>query len=319
MSKKFEPYEYLNDNGFFNNDFQYETVIVPVENKNEICYCEKAPLAEKRNEDKWERFLYNLWKNTDYDFGVETLIKAIPIGSFLLIYLGVSAIYKGDVTHRNALIIGVIVSLLVIGYCAIEMLGGKIARLLYAKSKGLRSGQTLYAINFNYDIFPVKLYDIEWNDKKEVMYTCTTLIGIEDNSFQKYIVFNEDELFLTPEQALQFVSLIHSRRIEALTPLLNDKTEAFLNGPLYQKYSALYYKKRNVYVDRNSYSSKTNHLSIYDFLMSKQSLISFCNFIKKTKAEEEAAIHKQEAQDKEDNSLIGDILDSVQKDMMDSI
>ena len=80
-----------------------------------------------------------------------------------------------------------------------------------------------------------------------------------------------------------------------------------------------YYKKRNVYVDRESYSSKINHLSIYDFLMSKQSLISFCNFIKKTKAEEEAAIHKQEVQDKEENSLIGDILESVQKDMMDSI
>lgn len=319
MSKKFEPYEYLNDNGFFNNDFQYETVIVPVENKNEICYCKKAPLAEKRNEDKWERFLYNLWKNSYYAIDDETLIKAVSISFFMLIFLGVSAVIKGDVTHKSAFIIGVIVSLLVISICAIEMLGGKIARSLLAKSKGLRSGQTLYAINFNYDIFPVKLYDIEWNDKKEVMYTCTTLIGIEDNSFQKYIAFNEDELFLTPEQALQFVSLIHSRRIEALTPLLSDKTDAFLNGSLFQKYSALYYKKRNVYVDRDSYSSKTNHLSIYDFLMSKQSLISFCNFIKKTKAEKEAAIHKQEAQDKEDNCIISDILDSVQKDMMDSI
>ena len=311
MSKKFEPYEYLNDNGFFNNDYQYETVIIPVENKNEISFCEKAGLIQKRDENIIDKIIYEMWKYSDFEIG----FKAIGL-SLLFAPLYIIAFNKGDF---NVGIFGIISQLLIISFGILEIAGKKIARSLLAKSKGLRAGQTLYAINFNYDIFPVKLYDIEWNDKKEMMYTCTTLIGIEDNSFQKYIAFNEDELFLTPEQALQFVSLIHSRRIEALTPLLNDKTEAFLNGPLYQKYSALYYKKRNVYVDRDSYSSKINHLSIYDFLMSKQSLISFCNFIKKTKAEEEAAIHKQEAQDKEDNSLIGDILDSVQKDMMDSI
>ena len=49
MSKKIEPYEYLSDNGFFNNDYQYETVIIPVENKNEISFCEKAELIQKRD------------------------------------------------------------------------------------------------------------------------------------------------------------------------------------------------------------------------------------------------------------------------------
>ena len=58
MSKKFEPYEYLNDNGFFNNDFQYETVIIPVENKNEISYCEKAELLQKRNESIIDKIIY---------------------------------------------------------------------------------------------------------------------------------------------------------------------------------------------------------------------------------------------------------------------
>lgn len=203
-----------------------------------------------------------------------------------------------------------------IGLSVFIMAGDYIASSIYAKSKGLHFGQTLYMLNYNYDIIPVELYKITWNDKKEVspVFHCKTLKD-KQNDQDRYISFKADELFLTPEQAYQYISIVHSKRIEALNDMLNDKAEAFLGGQLFQKYSVLYYEKKNICT---RYPTQ-DHLSVNDFLMSKQSLISFCNFIRATQAEEEKVIQKQEAQDKEDNSLIGDILESVQKDLMDSI
>ena len=308
-TKDYEPYEYLNDNGFFNNDYQFETVVVPVESKNEVSYCESAALSnmDKSKLRKQGGFLYWLWQIADFNLGM--LILGISLIMPLIYIDGFKCAEYGPA------IFGVVTHILTSIYGIILMTGRIIAGPLFAKSKGLHSEQTLYTLNFNYDIIPVKLYDITWDDKKEAIFHCTTLIGIEDDSRQKYISLKEGELFLTPEQASHFISLIHSQRIAALTDWLNDKTEAFLTGRLFQKYSVLYYEQNNIY----TWYPTPDHLSVNDFLMNKQSLISFCNFIRATKAEEEKAIQKQEAQDKEDNSLIGDILESVQKDLMDSI
>lgn len=310
--KDYEPYEYLNDNGFFNNDYQFETVVVPVENKNEVCFCEKAALSNtaKNDKSKLDKLLYGIWKLSDFELGFKLIMLSLL---FTLIHFWAfkDSVYLG--------ILSIIAQLLIIGLGVFLMAGTRIASLMYAKSRGLHSGQTLYTLNYNYDIIPVTLYDITWNDSKEVFpeFHCTTLIGKKDgtDNRQRYISFQSDELFLTPEQASQYISIIHSKRIEALNDMLNDKAESFLSGQLFQKYSVLYYEKKNIC----TWYPTQDHLSVNDFLMNKQSLISFCNFIRATQAEEEKAIQKQEAQDKEDNSLIGDILESVQKDLMDSI
>lgn len=72
-------------------------------------------------------------------------------------------------------------------------------------------------------VIPVYLYDITWNDEKEVfpVFHCTTMKEKQDGR-DKYISLRSDELFLTPEQAYQYISIVHSKRIEALNDMLND-------------------------------------------------------------------------------------------------
>lgn len=305
MSSKNEQYDFLCDNGFF------EPIKIVVEdNKNEVSFCEKAALSNtvKKNNGKLDKFLYRIWKFSDFEIGLK-----LTVLSLLFIPLYSQAFKEGK---NDIGILGIIAQLLVIGVGVFVMAGDYITSSIYAKSKGLSFGQTLYTLNYNYDIIPVYLYDITWNDEKEVfpVFHCTTMKEKQDGR-DKYISLRSDELFLTPEQAYQYISIVDSKRIEALNDMLNDKAEAFLDGQLFQKYSVLYYEKKNIC----TWYPTQDHLSVNDFLMSKQSLISFCNFIKATKEKEETAIQKQAAQDKEDNSLISDILNSVQKDMMDSI
>ena len=305
MTKKNEPYDFLYDNGFFE-----PTKIVVEDNKNEVSFCEKAALSNTAKSDngKLDKFLYRIWKFSDFEIGLK-----LTVLSLLFIPLYSQAFKEGK---NDIGILGIIAQLLVIGVGVFVMAGDYITSSIYAKSKGLRFGQTLYTLNYNYDIIPVYLYDITWNDEKEVfpVFHCTTMKEKQDGR-DKYISLRSDELFLTPEQAYQYISIVDSKRIEALNDMLNDKAEAFLDGQLFQKYSVLYYEKKNIC----TWYPTQDHLSVNDFLMSKQSLISFCNFIKATKEKEETAIQKQAAQDKEDNSLISDILNTVQKDMMDSI
>ena len=305
MSSKNEQYDFLYDNGFF------EPIKIVVEdNKNEVSFCEKAALSNtvKKNNGKLDKFLYRIWKFSDFEIGLK-----LTVLSLLFIPLYSQAFKEGK---NDIGILGIIAQLLVIGVGVFVMAGDYITSSIYAKSKGLHFGQTLYTLNYNYDIIPVELYNITWNDEKEVfpVFHCTT-VKDKQNDQDRYISFKADELFLTPEQAYQYISIVHSKRIEAMNDMLDDKAEAFLDGQLFQKYSVLYYEKKNIC----TWYPTQDHLSVNDFLMSKQSLISFCNFIKATKEKEETAIQKQAAQDKEDSSLISDILNAVQKDMMDSI
>lgn len=304
MTKKNEPYDFLCDNGFF-EPFK----IVVEDNKNEVSFCEKAALSNTAKSDngKLDNFLYRIYKSSDFELGIRLITVSLL---FTLIDFG---------AFEDSLglgILSIITQLLMMGLGVYIMAGDYIASSIYAKSKGLHFGQTLYTLNYNYDIIPVELYNITWNDEKEVfpVFHCTT-VKDKQNDQDRYISFKADELFLTPEQAYQYISIVHSKRIEAMNDMLDDKAEAFLDGQLFQKYSVLYYEKKNIC----TWYPTQDHLSVNDFLMSKQSLISFCNFIKATKAKEETAIQKQAAQDKEDNSLISDILNAVQKDMMDSI
>ena len=171
------------------------------------------------------------------------------------------------------------------------MNGGKMLKSLLLKNQGLCKTQTLYTLNFNYDVIPVKLYDIYLDGKNDILFTCTTLIGLEDNCLQKYITLNNDELFLTPEQALEQLTVIQARQLSTLTDILQDKSTAFLNGKAFRKYAALYYKKQNV--SSSIFDTRHDHIAIYDFLTTKDSLIKFCKFIKEAKFEKAVAEQKK--------------------------
>lgn len=189
------------------------------------------------------------------------------------------------------------------------MNGSKMLKSLLLKNQGLCKNQTLYTLNFNYDVIPVKLYDIYLEGKNDILFTCTTLIGLEDNCLQKYITLNKDELFLTPEQALEQLPVIQSRQLSTLTDILQDKSAAFLNGKSFRKYAALYYKKQNV--SSSIFDTRHDHIAIYDFLTTKDSLIKFCQFIKEAKFEKAVAEQKKNAQAEKERAILNDALSSL--------
>ena len=314
----FEPYAYLYDNGFFdpievivdgNNEIRVPETIVP----ENIYYTPSKSASKSSKPDKYENFLKRLYEIWMYGCDGVEFVQKIWLPAFLICLFAGAANAKHLKSNPKYLIILIIIfsiiSLITIIYAIWNMNGGKMLKSLLLKNLGLYKNQTLYTLNFDYDVIPVKLYDVYLNGENDILFTCTTLIGLEDNCLQKYITLNKDELFLTPEQALEQLPVIQSRQLSTLTDILQDKSAAFLNGKSFRKYAALYYKKQNV----NSVISDTRHddIAIYDFLTTKDSLIKFCKFIKEAKFEKSVAEQRKNAQAEKERAILNDALNSM--------
>lgn len=312
----FEPYAYLYDNGFFDpievivddNEIRVPETIVP-----ENIYYTPPKSVLKSKPDKYESFLKKLYEIWRYSYNGSEFVLKIWLPTLLICLMAGAADVKYFESNPKYLIILIIIfsiiSLITIIYAIWDMNGGKMLKSLLLKNLGLYKNQTLYTLNFDYDVIPVKLYDVYLNGENDILFTCTTLIGLEDNCLQKYITLNKDELFLTPEQALEQLPVIQSRQLSTLTDILQDKSAAFLNGKSFRKYAALYYKKQNV----NSVISDTrhDHIAIYDFLTTKDSLIKFCKFIKEAKFEKSVAEQRKNAQAEKERAILNDALNSM--------
>ena len=309
----FEPYAYLYDNGFFdpievivdNNEIRVPETIV-----QENIYYTPSKSASKKP-DKYEKILKKLYEIWRYSYNGSEVLK-IWLPTLFLMFLGAAnAKYlKSNPKYLIILIIIVSIILLITIIAAIlDINGGKMLKSLLLKNQGLCKNQTLYTLNFNYDVIPVKLYDIYLEDKNDILFTCTTLIGLEDNCLQKYITLNKNELFLTPEQALEQLPVIQNRQISTLADILQDKSTTFLNGKAFRKYAALYYKKQNV--SSSIFDTRHDHIAIYDFLTTKDSLIKFCKFIKEAKFEKAVAEQKKNAQAEKERAILNDALSSL--------
>ena len=90
---------------------------------------------------------------------------------------------------------------------------------------------------------------------------------------------------------------------------MQDKSAAFLNGKAFRKYAALYYKKQNV--SSSIFDTRHDHIAIYDFLTTKDSLIKFCKFIKEAKFEKAVAEQKKNAQAEKERAILNDALSSL--------
>lgn len=314
----FEPYAYLYDNGFFdpievivdgNNEIRVPETIVP----ENIYYTPSKSASKSSKPDKYENFLKRLYEIWMYGCDGVEFVQKIWLPAFLICLFAGAANAKHLKSNPKYLIILIIIfsiiSLITIIYAIWDMNGGKMLKSLLLKNLGLYKNQTLYTLNFDYDVIPLKLYDVYLNGENDILFTCTTLIGLEDNCLQKYITLNKDELFLTPEQALEQLPVIQSRQLSTLTDILQDKSAAFLNGKSFRKYAALYYKKQNV----NSVISDTrhDHIAIYDFLTTKDSLIKFCKFIKEAKFEKSVAEQRKNAQAEKERAILNDALNSM--------
>lgn len=313
----FEPYAYLYDNGFF------DPIEVIVDDNNEIRVPETivqeniyyTPSSESKSSkpDKYENFLKKLYEIWEYGCDGLEFVQKIWLPTLLICLMAGAADVKYFESNPkyliNLVIILSIISLITIIYAILDKNGGKMLKSLLLKDQGLYKSQTLYTLNFNYDVIPVKLYDVYLDDKNDILFTCTTLIGLEDNCLQKYITLNNDELFLTPEQALEQLTVIQARQLSTLTDILQDKSAAFLNGKAFRKYAALYYKKQNV--SSSIFDTRHDHIAIYDFLTTKDSLIKFCKFIKDAKFEKAVAEQRKNAQAEKERAILNDALNSM--------
>ena len=313
----FEPYAYLYDNGFFDpievivddNEIRVPETIVP----ENIYYTPSKSASKSSKPDKYENFLKRLYEIWMYGCDGVEFVQKIWLPAFLICLFAGAANAKHLKSNPKYLIILIIIfsiiSLITIIYAIWNMNGGKMLKSLLLKNLGLYKNQTLYTLNFDYDVIPVKLYDVYLNGENDILFTCTTLIGLEDNCLQKYITLNNDELFLTPEQALEQLTVIQARQLSTLTDILQDKSAAFLNGKAFRKYAALYYKKQNV--SSSIFDTRHDHIAIYDFLTTKDSLIKFCKFIKEAKFEKSVAEQRKNAQAEKERAILNDALNSM--------
>lgn len=313
----FEPYAYLFDNGFFdpievivdgNNEIRVPETIV-----QENIYYPPSSESKSSKPDKYENLLKKLYEIWEYSYDGSEFVLKIWLPAFIICLFAGAADVKYFESNPKYLITLVIIlsiiSLITIIYAILDTNGNKMLKSLLLKNQGLCKNQTLYTLNFNYDVIPVKLYDIYLEGKNDILFTCTTLIGLEDNCLQKYITLNKDELFLTPEQALEQLPVIQKRQLSTLADILQDKSAAFLNGKSFRKYAALYYKKQNV--SSSIFDTRHDHIAIYDFLTTKDSLIKFCQFIKEAKFEKAVAEQKKNAQAEKERAILNDALSSL--------
>lgn len=289
MSKN-ESYDFLYDNGFF-EPIKKENLNIDNTNKSEFINLEKnIPIINPSNnsKSKIKKFLCALWDNSG-------IITAGTTGGIFFISL---FFYNFDsVGAMFALIIHIFITLWLLLFSG--DIGDCIAKHLYAKYKKLHFGQILYTLDFNLDIIPVKLNTLIYNGD-EVKYECSVdKITNKDNFFE----FNENELFHNPAAAAKTADGLRIKRTAKLSEILGDKdkAEAFQTSINFFEYSKKFYR---ITILREFYEFIHIYDSVYDFLMSKESLMAFCKFIKMESRE----MHKQKLKEEKENSFMNNFI-----------
>ncbi|MBP1547208.1 MAG: hypothetical protein J6A37_11490 [Oscillospiraceae bacterium] len=291
-----DVYNYLNDNGFFKNDYQSEFTI-EVEQKNEISLCKETAVPKKRKMK--DKLLILLDELSDCS-GAATLFGfVVTFAMSILTLLGYFE--NGD----SDFLIGSIMSGLVSVLFGVMTGGSEIAERIYIKNKGLHKGQTLYTITYTNEIITIKLCGADVSEQNgEGQYVCELPEDYASYN-NETALFYESELFVTPELAAAAIPELHNQRLIALSAVLKDKTDSFLSGDDYRKYAHKYYKLNL----KRWFLGGKHHL--YKFLTNKKSLVDFCEFIKNEKKEEAELAKKTSEQTEADNELIRDVIGDV--------
>ena len=147
-NSNFEPYAYLYDNGFFNPI----EVIVDDNKHQEISYCHNNTDVYPRNTlSKKEKILGFLWDNKD---DILYFLMMMSLLTILLIIV---------LPACGVLSIIILIILLVLGTTV--QVANHITKVLYLKNKNLHLDQTIYTLDYNLDIIPIKLKDVWLDDE----------------------------------------------------------------------------------------------------------------------------------------------------------
>lgn len=289
MSSKNEQYDFLCDNGFF----EPIKIVVEDNKKQEISCCDNniSDVITGTTQSRKEKFLKLLW-NGAVMWDLEDGGLIFIILSLLLISLCVIAFLGAKYGLAVFLIVFQIIVLLL---GIIRFAGDKIAEALYLKNKNLHLEQTLYTLDFNLDIISVNLKNVllEYDN---IRYECS----VDENI--KY--FFDNEVFFTPELASDTARIIREKRTEILSGILTDKTNNFLNSTKFFEYAKKYYQIK--FLDESCW----NRISVYEFLMSRDSFVDFCEFIQATMAAEKKEEQMEKAQNEKCRKIISDVINS---------
>lgn len=286
MSSKNEQYDFLCDNGFF----EATKIVVEDNKKQEISFCDNnisdviAGTTQSRRE-KFLRFLWNQTGNTEVGlmlFSLFCVVVPICAIKFFKTEYGIAAFLTVALIILSSLGI-------------INLMGDNIAEALYLKNKNLHLEQTLYTLDFNLDIISVSLYSVSLCHEKTI-YKCSVNESVKD--------FFENEVFLTPELASDTARIIREKRTEILSGILTDNTNNFLNSTKFFEYAKKYYQIK--FLDESCWS----RISVYEFLMSRDSFVDFCEFIQATMAAEKKEEQMEKAQNEKCRKIISDVINS---------
>lgn len=267
-TKKYDAtYDFLSDNGFFNDSEMY---------------IESAENHQLETVDKEKDLLSDVGELEDALAGVSGFV-----GTLLFVTTIIES-FVNDALKENAvlMIIGAILLLVAIK----SAIGFSTTKVIYLKRKHLKYSQTAYTLDFNCRVVPIRFIGILWSKGKATLKCELKNVAEECNDWKSHR-FNDDEVFPTQQEASSAAADIKQKRRVALYPILGDETEIFLNSSMLNKYADLFYL---------NYKVKTciDNTSFRDFLMNKESLLAFCKFVDEQKKKEKEEAAKLNAEEK---------------------
>ena len=287
-TKKYDyTYDFLSDNGFFNDSNRIES----------------AESHQLETVDKRENLLQRMSEFEDdiltplYSF-VCAFAFVCMFASLMILETPFADIFGGTDNTKKAGILFLIIGVMSLLGWIKNGVGLSTARIIYLSRKKLMYGRTAYTLDFNCKVVPVKIIDLSWSEDKALLICRFKNVAKEYDDWRGRKL-NSDEVFPTQQSATSAAADIKLKRRSALYPILGDKTEIFLNSSMLNEYADLFYLNYKI---KSCDTGDSNSTSFRDFLMNKESLSAFCEFVdrqkKKQKKEADKLKSKEIAEEK---------------------
>lgn len=293
-TKKYDyTYDFLSDNGFFNDSDRIES----------------AENHQLETVDKRENLLQRMSEFEDdiltplYSF-VCAFAFVCMFASLMILETPFADIFGGTDNTKKAGILFLIIGVMSLLGWIKNGVGLSTARIIYLSRKKLMYGRTAYTLDFNCKVVPVKIIDLSWSEDKALLICRFKNVAKEYDDWRGR-EFSSEEVFPTPQAATSAAADVRLKRRAALYPILGDKTEIFLNSSMLNEYADLFYLNYKI---KSCYTGDSNDISFRDFLMNKESLSAFCEFVdrqkKKEKKEADRLKSKEIAEEKTIDSFM---------------
>lgn len=298
-TKKYDDtYDFLSDNGFLNDSEMY---IESAENHQLETVDKRDDLLQRMSEFE-DDILTPLYRFVcAVAFAVAFMCR---FASLIILATPLPSVLGGTDNIKKAGILFLIIGVMSLLGWIKNGVGLSTARIIYLSRKKLMYGRTAYTLDFNCKVVPVKIIDLSWSEDKALLICRFKNVAKEYDDWRGRKL-NSDEVFPTQQAATSAAADIKLKRRSALYPILGDKTEIFLNSSMLNEYADLFYLNYKI---KSCDAGDSNDISFRDFLMNKESLSAFCEFVdrqkKKEKKEADRLKSKEIAEEKTIDSFM---------------